>query len=261
MSTARPKYFVPPRDGYELARVSAERALKLNPNSGMMLSLRADIHAVYDWDWAAAAEDAKRALELEPRNSVVLINVSRVYASVGRWDDAVRALNASLALDPLFPRTYEWLGFVRERTGQLAEAETAHRKVLEISPTFNYGHFSLGSVLLAQGKVEAALAEMQQEVPEGSRDEGLAIAYYAMGRKAESDAALERYEKEFPSDAVGIAEAYAYRGEADKAFEWLDRAYDQKHAWLYMIKGNPLLKNLERDPRYKAFLHKMNLPE
>ena len=62
-------------------------------------------------------------------------------------------------------------------------------------------------------------------------------------------------------DAFGIAEAYAYRGEKDEAFRWLDRAYAQKDPLLYLVKGDQLLKNLDTDPRYKAFLHKMKLPE
>jgi hypothetical protein len=61
--------------------------------------------------------------------------------------------------------------------------------------------------------------------------------------------------------AFQIAQAHAYRGELDQAFGWLDRAFDQKDAELYWIKGDPLLKKLEADPRYKAFLRKMNLPE
>jgi TolB-like protein/tetratricopeptide (TPR) repeat protein len=259
--TACEKGFVPVRECYEAARASTERVLNLNPRSGLMLSLRAVIHAIYDWDWAAATEDAKRARALEPRNSLVLVNVSQVYASLGRWDEAARFLTASVALDPLFPAAYEWLGYMRERTGRLAEAEAAHRKVLAISPTYAYAHFSLGWTLLAQGKADAALAEMQQETPDGNRDEGLAIVYYAMGRRTASDAALARYTKDYPNDAVGIAEAHAYRGEADQAFAWLDRAYEQKHNWLYMIKGNPFLKSIEPDPRYKRFLRKMNMVE
>jgi hypothetical protein len=58
-----------------------------------------------------------------------------------------------------------------------------------------------------------------------------------------------------------VAEVYAYRGEADTALQWLDRAYAQRDPSLYLIKGDPLLKNLESDPRFKAFLRKMNLPE
>ena len=66
---------------------------------------------------------------------------------------------------------------------------------------------------------------------------------------------------EFVGDAFEIAEAHAFRGEVDQAFAWLDRAYSQKDPSLYMIKGDPNFKNIETDPRYKAFLRKMNLPE
>ena len=83
-----------------------------------------------------------------------------------------------------------------------------------------------------------------------------------MGRKAESDAALTEYTKEHAEDnAYEIAEAHAYRGEVDQAFAWLDRAARQREAGLYRIRGNPDFKSIEPDPRYKAFLRKINLPE
>jgi hypothetical protein len=91
---------------------------------------------------------------------------------------------------------------------------------------------------------------------------GLVLVYYALGRKADSDAQLAALTREHASDdAVSIAEAHAYRDEVDEAFRWLDRAYAQKDPTLYLVKGDRLLKNLEPDPRYKAFLHKMKLPE
>ena len=91
---------------------------------------------------------------------------------------------------------------------------------------------------------------------------GLAIAYHALGRKTESDRALARQTAEHASDsAYEIAQAHAYRAELDQAFVWLDRAYIQKDVELYWIKGDPLLKNLENDPRYKIFLRKMKLTE
>ena len=91
--------------------------------------------------------------------------------------------------------------------------------------------------------------------------QGLALAYHALGKKKEADAALaeciEKYETQF---AFQIAEIYAYRGKTAKAFEWLDRACKQRDGGLSQIKGDPLLRNLERDPRYTAFLKKMKLP-
>jgi len=88
------------------------------------------------------------------------------------------------------------------------------------------------------------------------------MAHFAAGRKAESDAALAEAIRHnatlWPSE---IARVYAFRGEKDQAFEWLDKAYEARDEDLYVIKGDPLFKNIEGDPRYKAFLRKMNLPE
>jgi hypothetical protein len=101
---------------------------------------------------------------------------------------------------------------------------------------------------------------MQQEP--WARNVGLAIVYHALGRRAESDAALAQAVREHAQDdAYEIADAYAYRGEVDQAFAWPDRAYSQKEPTLYEIKYDPFFKNLKDGPRYKAFLRKMNLPE
>jgi len=90
---------------------------------------------------------------------------------------------------------------------------------------------------------------------------GLPLAYHALSRKVESDAALHELTQKFADDwAYQIAEVHAFRGEIDKAFEWLDRAYTQRDGGFSEMKGDPLLKNLERDPRYKALLRKLKLP-
>ena len=89
----------------------------------------------------------------------------------------------------------------------------------------------------------------------------MALAYHAAGKKNEADAALLEYIEKFQNDgAFHIAEIYAYRSETDKAFEWLERAYKQRDSGLFEVKGDPLLRSLERDPRWPAFLKKMKLP-
>jgi TolB-like protein/tetratricopeptide (TPR) repeat protein len=250
----------PPREGFERARTSVDRALQLNPQSGLMHSLKGLIFAIYDWDWAAAAEECKRALALEPRDPVVLTNVGQVAAALGQSEEATRLFTAALALDPLSTPAHFELGLVRMCTDQPTEAEAEFRDVLNITPTWVSGHIYLGWVLLGEGRLEVARAEMQ--LGGTGRDAGLATVYYAMGRKAESDAALARYSKErADGDAYIIAVIHAYRAEPDEAFTWLDRAYRQKDPDLYQIKCDPLLKNLRPDPRYKAFLRKMKLPD
>ena len=122
-------------------------------------------------------------------------------------------------------------------------------------------HFLGGKVHLAQAHPQEALAEMEREREPAFRLQGQALAYHALGRKKEADAALEELIAKYHADwAYQIAEMYAFRGEADRAFEWLERAYAQRDPGLSEMKGDPLLKSLERDPRYAAFLKKMRLP-
>jgi tetratricopeptide (TPR) repeat protein len=134
--------------------------------------------------------------------------------------------------------------------------------VLEIRPTREWAHFYLGVLLLARGDRDSALLEMQQETNDEAQQGGLAMAYHALGRNADSDAALARMLKEQADvNAFGIAEVYAFRGQLDEAMRWLERAYAQKDPGLYLIKPDLPLKSLAADPRFKAFLRKMNLPE
>jgi TolB-like protein len=254
--------FVPVHEGFERARLSAQRALMLNPRSGTAHAVLASINTDYDWDWPAADRECEQALALEPRNPTVVGDAGFARSAFAQPEESARLIAAALALDPLNGTWHEYLGQMRYRAGRLAEAEAELHTALEISPTYAEAHFFLGQVLLAKGEPDAALAAMQQEVPESGRDTGLAIAYQALGRRADSDWALALQTAEHESDsAYEIAQAHAYRAEIDEAFAWLDRAYIQKDVELYWIKGDPLLKNLESDPRYKVFLRKMKLPE
>jgi TolB-like protein len=254
--------YVPPREGFELARRSAQRALVLNPGSGDAHAVLVGVHVIYDWDWSAAAEEGRLARQFAPQDPEVLVSVSDLARALGHADEAAGIIDSAFIVDPLFAAWHESLGNIRYRTGRLTEAEAELRKTLEISPTYASGHFYLGQILLAQGKLDAALLQMQQEAPDEGRDTGLAIVYHAMQRRPESDTALARLTKERAGEAAfEIAQVHAYRGELDQAFTWLNRAFDQKDIELFLIKGDPLLKNLEGDPRYKAFLQKMNLPE
>jgi len=116
-------------------------------------------------------------------------------------------------------------------------------------------------VYLAQAHPQEALAEMERESEPPMRLYGQALAYHALGRKKESDAALAELIAKFHAEsAYQVAEVYAFRGETDRAFDWLERGYTQHDGGLPFMKGDPLLKSLERDPRYAAFLKKMRLP-
>ncbi len=254
--------YVASTTAFEDARRTAEATVKINPGFFLPYTVLASIHQVYDWDWAAGEAAVNRSIELAPREPLVHFFASRYALMVGRLDDALAHIQATLARDPLMPTAYVGVCWIQQRRGHLPEAEAAIRRALEISPSFVSGHYYLGLVLLALGEPKIALEAMRQEMPIGGQLDGLAIVYFALGRRADSDAALARLLREYSDvGAFGIAEVYAYRGEFDQAFKWLERAYTQRDSSLYLIKGDPLLQRLEGDARYKAFLRKMNLPE
>jgi TolB-like protein/Flp pilus assembly protein TadD len=252
--------YVAPHEGFEVARRSVQRALALDPKSCLAHATLSEVHLLYDWDWAAAELEAKEAIRLKPRNTAAIAGLASVYGTLGRWDEAARLFETALTLDPLDAGLYQGLSLMQIANGRLSEAETAARKTLQITPTFGEGHLTLGEILLLEGNFQSALAEMQQEP--WARNIGLAMVYHALGRRSESDAALAQAVSEHAqNDAYEIADVFAYRVEVDQAFAWLDRAYSQKDATLYEVKFDPFLKNLKGDPRYNAFLRKMNLPE
>ncbi len=89
----------------------------------------------------------------------------------------------------------------------------------------------------------------------------MALVYHAAVKKKEADEALKNFIDKFQNEwNYLVAELYAYRGENDNAFMWLETAFKNKDGWLIFLKGDPLMKNLKTDPRYKTFLNKMNLP-
>jgi TolB-like protein len=255
-------WLLPTRIAFERARQAAELALKLDPKLGAAHAVLADVHVIYDWDWTGADLEIKQARDLGNRVEAILA-AARLAAVRGEWDRATELFQAGLAADPLNANLHlQFAWGVGLRSGRFAEAGSLMRQALEISPKIGSGRWFLGLSLLFESRLDDALAVMQQETLDDGQLEGTAIVFYAMGKKAESDAALKRAiehnTEEWPS---AIARVYAFRGERDEAMKWFERAYSVKDEDLYLIRGDPLTKKLEGDPRYKAFLHKMKLPE
>ncbi len=254
---------LPPTVGFEQARSAATNALKLDPRNARAHVGMAWIHIMYDWDWASAERELQQAATLAPGNVDVLQGQAALSATLGRRDDALRQIKAALAQDLLDADMLVALSNIQVTRGNPQEAEAAMRRALEIRPNYAYGHYNVGLILLEHGDHDGALREFQQETIDDGKQEGLALAYYALGRKADGDTALAALIKEqADANALDIAQVYAFRGQSDEAMHWLERAYAQKDPYLFQIKGDWLLmKGLEADSRYKAFLRKMNLPE
>ena len=208
----------------------------------------------YDWDWSGAEAAFKRALELEPGKATVVKERPPWLASVlGRFEDAIDLGRRAVELDPAErARHTSPSGFSALRAGRLDEAEAALRKALELDPEYPAGTPPDRPRLPRAVESEAALSEMEQEKePSFWRRFGLALAYHALGRTKEADAALARASGEGrEGSAFQIAEVYAFRGEADVAFAWLERAYAQRDSGPRRYEG----RSAAQEPRARPAL-------
>ncbi|MDT8067662.1 MAG: protein kinase [Terriglobia bacterium] len=251
---------IPLHEGFREARAAAERALALDPSLAEAHAAMGFIERNYDWDWAGADASFQRALALDPGDANAFGDASNMAATLGRWNEAMRLVARRVELDPLRAQARLQLGATAWYAGRLDQAAAALQKALELNPDGQFVHTELSRVYLANSHPQEALAEAERETQPGFRLQALALAYYALGRRQYSDRALAELIEKYQADwALQIAEVYAFRGEVDLAFAWLERAYVQRDAGLSLIKDDPLLKNLDHDPRYAAFLKKMGL--
>ncbi len=252
-----------PKEAFEKARYFALRALQVDPKSGGAHAVLAYVHLIFDWDWAAAEKEIDFAFTYGERSAWALDVAAQIATTLGQWSHAEQFVREALAQDPLDPTAHTLLGYwIFARQGRDAEAEAPLRRVLQLSPNYGSGRYFLAICLLMQGRLQEALDEAQAEQPQDGKYQVSSEVLFAMHRKAESDDALKKAIKQSEGDwPVSIAKVYAFRGERDQALNWLDRAYQFHDEDLYFIKGDPQLRSLDSDPRYKAFLRKMNLPE
>jgi TolB-like protein/DNA-binding winged helix-turn-helix (wHTH) protein/Flp pilus assembly protein TadD len=249
-------------EGFRIARDDAERAIALDPDlaAGYLALARTQIY--HDWDWDTADTCLTKAADLEPSNPEVPRMRSYLSRALGNLNQAVELYKRAIALDPLRANSYLGMGYLLYMAGRYDQGEAALHKVLDLNPGANFVHADLGKILIAEGKPQQALDEIEEEPNDWEKLTDLALVYHALGRKQDSNAALtELIAKHGVDSAYQIAEVYAFRGESDKSFEWLERAYNQRDAGMPDIKVDPPLRSLQHDPRYADLLKKMHLPK
>jgi tetratricopeptide (TPR) repeat protein len=249
---------------HELALHAAERAVALDPKLAAAHVALGAVRYWLEWDWAAANTEYEMARSLDPANSDALDGAGRLAAAHGRLSDALRLFEQAAARDPLNVGAYTNLAATYYATGRFTEAVAAARKVVELAPTSEGNHALFAQMLLAAGHRDEALAEVEKETDPSYRAYILAWIYIKLGRRGDADAALAEVEKKFAAEQpYNIATLHALRGDRDQAFSWLNRAYQQHDGSIIGVPPmtvDPDMKNLHGDPRWAAFLRKMNLP-
>ena len=248
-------------EGIRRAREDAARAIALDPTSASGYLALARTQIDYDWDWDAANMELAKAAALEPGSVEVFRIRSRLSWVSGDLDQAVKLAEQVAALEPLRSNSYLGLGHLLYLAGRYEEARKELQKALDLNPQATFAHYTLGKILIAERKPQQALVEMENEPADWAKLTGQALAYHALGRHQDSTLSLDTLMAKYGTNgAYQIAQVYAYRGESDKSFEWLERAYKQRDAGLPDIKTDPLFKSLRHDSRFAELLKQMRLP-
>jgi TolB-like protein/DNA-binding winged helix-turn-helix (wHTH) protein/Flp pilus assembly protein TadD len=247
--------------GFREARDDAERAIALDPGFAAAYLALARTQIYHDWDWDTANTCVTKAAALEPGSVEVFRTRSYLSRVLGNLDQALKFYEQAVALDPLRANSRLGRGYLLYVAGQYDEAQVELQKSLELNAQAAFVHADLGKILMAEGKPQQALSEIEKEPTDWEKLTDVALVYHALGRERDSNAALNELITKHDSDsAFQIAQVYAFRGESDKSFAWLERAYKQRDSGLPEIKTDPLLKNIRNDPRYFDLLKKMRLP-
>jgi len=246
---------------YALARRAAATALQLAPDLAAAHGALAYVRLTADFDWDGAEAEYRRGLELAPNDGNAKFGLGEVLAALGRPEQAVELTRQALATDPLNPRWHAFLAQYLSALGLQDEARKAILKAIALQPGGSATHEQLTIIEILRGDAKAALIEAKQEPPGPWQDIALAMARQVGGDAAVADAAVKDVaEKHATLVAYQIAEIYALRNDAEKTFEWLDRAWSSRDPGIEYLLTDPLILRFRDDPRFAAFCKQLGLP-
>ncbi len=254
-------------DAFDRAREEGRKAEELGGEPPAEMYLAFSMTKLYsDWDYAGAAEDLQRAIELNPSLGEAHRDYSWYLFLVGRREEALARMERAQEVEPLTPLFYADRGWQLWWMGEPDRALQEERKALELDPDFNEGLHVLGCVVADQGRFEEAIAahERLASVDPNWRW-GLPRTLALAGRVDDARRVLNEMLTAEPKPTGGwagwfLAEDYAALGDIDEAFQWLEAAYRARHSFMPWIEDNPAFDPLCSDPRFADLVRRLNVP-
>jgi len=259
---------VPPREAMPKARAAAEEALAIDDALAEAHTSRAFVRMAYEWKWAEAEQDFRRALELNPNYATAHQWYASYLVQVGRFGEALSEIKQAQELDPLSPIISANAGLYHYYARQYGEAEERLRRTLEVDDRFGVARLYLGYVYLQQpGRVGQAVEEFKRAAEYMGEDPetlaALGHAYAVAGRRAEAQKVLERLRELAARGYVSpyfTALVHAGLGDRERALESLERAYEDRHPGMILLKSEPRFDRLRRDPRFTKLVQRVEQP-
>ena len=243
------------------ARAAAERAVAEDPNSAEAHAALGQILVSVDRNAKGAEAEYRRALELDPASAEPKIGLASVIADFGQIEEAVELLQQAVQLEPLSTNAHFDLARLLTSLGRYDEAVRSVNKAIQLQPGGAGTWEMLALVEAKRGDGEAALRAATQESDPDWRAYAIALAHQARGDAKAADEALNALIAGHSNDmSFQIATVYAFRGDADKTFEWLEQAYEKHDPGVMAVVDNPFTRELRSDPRFGAFCKKIGVP-
>jgi serine/threonine-protein kinase len=244
------------------ARENARKAVQLAPGSALALGALGINQAWSDFDYPAAEASLRKAVALDPANAETLYQLADVTASLGRTGEAIAMMHRALMLEPLNASFHFYTGTFLLAHGEYAEAQRETERAIELQPGADGFSSQLAFALIGQGRTDRAIAAANADPNAGDRLQALAITWHARGDTSKARQALGAMIRGNGKIAPGlIAEVYAYEGDLDQAFAWLDRAVQARDPTAATVYEAPMdLTALHEDRRFAAFCRKVGLP-
>ncbi|HEY7910754.1 MAG TPA: protein kinase [Blastocatellia bacterium] len=258
--------YLPTAEAIPKSKRAALEALSLDNTLAEAHVSLANAYFYYEWDWASGERWYKRAIELNPSYATAAQLYSHYLLAMGRFDEAIAQMKKARELDPMSLIINSGLGLVYYFSGRYDEAIKQSRKTLEFDAEFPFAHEVIGASFEAQGLFDEAASEYLKMIPQMGRVEDMLPSL----REAYEQGGLEGFWRKFLSfpaallnskyvSPFSMAVKNALIGEKDRAFDWLERAYEDRVGFLVMIKIEPRLEGLRSDPRYNDLLRRMRL--
>ena len=259
--------YLPPKEAFPRAKAAAEKALEMDETLAEAKASLGWISVNYDWDWLTAESKYKRAIELNPGYATVHQWYAEYLSYMGKHDESIAEAKRAQELDPLSIIINNDLGQVFYYARQYDQAIEQLQKTLELDPDFIVAHFFLAFLYAQKAMYDKAIAEVQKAMDLSGGGDSLIVAqlgtiYSCSGRRDEAKKVLDELHglsnKRYVSPFY-IALIYMGLGQNDQAFEWLEKAYEERDHWLETLKVHPMLDSLRSDPRFTKLLKKMRL--
>ncbi len=254
--------YLHPKEAMEKSRWAALRALErdsLLSEAHLSLAL---VKLAYDFDWPGAEVEFRRAIELNPGFAWAHFWCGRYLTWMGRYDEGTAELQRAKQLDPLSPFISIEMGLPAFFMHRYDEAIENARKTVEMNPSFFFAHYVLGDQYVQKGDYASAITELQTALRlENSPTilAGLGRAYAAAGETTKTNSILHELSMRTYPPPYDIALIYCVMGKKNQAFDWLEKAYEDRNDALIWLKGDPRMDPLRSDPRFISLIRKLGL--